>query len=50
MPHTCETDGCDGAVKLIDSNGATDPSVTRVEKYECEYGHVFTTVLEARPA
>ena len=48
MPRTCTRDGCNGAVSLTGDNGAVDPTETRVEFYECEFGHEFTVTLEAR--
>lgn len=48
MPRTCNRETCDGAVSLIDSNGATDPKRDRHETYECEFGHTFAVVLEGR--
>jgi hypothetical protein len=48
MPSTCNRDDCNGAVSLVDDNGATDPSQDRWEQYECEYGHTFSIVLEGR--
>lgn len=51
MPRTCNhTGGCDGAVKLIDDNGVTDPSKDRWEQYECEYGHTFSVTLPGTEA
>jgi len=48
MPASCNQHDCNGAVSLVDSNGATDPSNDRLETYECEYGHTFTVLLEGR--
>lgn len=48
MPRTCNYDGCNGAVTMIDSNGATDPTRDRIETYECEFGHEFTVTLAGR--
>lgn len=47
MPRTCNAHGCDTtALTQKKNNGATDPNVTRVEFYECEFGHEFKVVLE----
>lgn len=48
MPTTCNRETCNGAVTLVDDNGATDPTVDRHETYECEFGHRFSIVLEGR--
>jgi len=48
MPRTCNRETCNGAVSLVDSNGATDPTQDRLETYECEYGHTFNVLLEGR--
>jgi len=47
MASTCNRPDCDGAVTMVDDNGATDPDVTRLEFYECEFGHRFREVLTA---
>jgi len=48
MPRTCNRTDCNGAVKIVDDNGVTDPANgDRWEEYECEYGHTFSIVLEA---
>jgi len=48
MPLTCQHDGCDCAVTIIDDNGVTDPANgDRWERYECPKGHTFTQVLTA---
>lgn len=49
MPLSCDVDGCNGAVTMTGSNGATDPANDRLETYECEYGHTFSIELEGRP-
>lgn len=49
MPRTCMRHGCNGAVTIIDDNGATDPSEDRWELYECEYGHQFSVTLAGAP-
>ena len=46
MPLTCKYDGCNGATKLVDDNGATDSREDRLERYECEYGHDFSVLLD----
>jgi len=45
MPLECKRDGCRCAVTMVDDNGVTDLSETRVEHYECGDGHRFQTVL-----
>lgn len=47
MASRCTKPDCDCAVTIVDDNGATDPTETRVETYECARGHRFTTTLEA---
>ena len=49
MPRTCKYDGCNGAVKITDDNGVTDPTKDRWELYECEFGHEFSVTLAGRP-
>lgn len=46
MASACDRPNCNCAVSLVKDNGATDPTVTRVETYECANGHTFTEVLE----
>lgn len=48
MPLTCTHHGCDAAVTIIESNGATDPTTDRWERYECARGHQFTKMLAGR--
>lgn len=48
MPQTCNNPGCDGAVRIVDDNGAVDPSEDRWEEYECEFGHTFSVTLPGR--
>jgi len=49
MTLTCEAQGCNGAVKMIDDNGVVDPADgDRWEQYECaQCNHTFTKVLRA---
>jgi hypothetical protein len=35
-------------VTIVDDNGVTDPSLDRVETYECARGHRFTFTLSGR--
>lgn len=49
MPTKCNRSDCNAAVRIVDDNGATDPSNDRLETYECEYGHEFTVLLEGLP-
>jgi hypothetical protein len=51
MPRTCNHYGCEStAIKIVDSNGVTDPSKDRWEQYECEYGHTFSVTLRGTEA
>jgi hypothetical protein len=45
MVQGCNRSSCDGAAMVIDDNGVTDPEKTRIETWECEYGHQFTKTL-----
>jgi hypothetical protein len=46
MPLSCDRDGCNAAVALVDDNGETDARRDRLEVYECSAGHRFTVLLE----
>jgi hypothetical protein len=46
MPRACNYSDCNAAVTLIDDNGITDPSMDRIETYECERGHQFRVTLK----